>query len=103
MANKYTFVWKGSTEKNKTKLENNVREVLKAAENALAIENAEENQVLASEEMARRADRILKKMDNEDISDKKMRKAVEKVRQEDAKGCREGEARKRTQAEGIRE
>lgn len=80
VANKYTFVWKGSTEKNKTKLENNVREVLKAAENALAIENAEENQVLTSEEMARRADRILKKMDNEDISDKKMRKAVEKVR-----------------------
>lgn len=99
MANKYTFVWKGSTEKNKTKLENNVREVLKAAENALAIENAEENQVLTSEEMARRADRILKKMDNEDISDKKMRKAVEKVRSESAPKQKEYENKLETLGE----
>ena len=99
VANKYTFVWKGSTEKNKTKLENNVREVLKAAENALAIENAEENQVLASEEMARRADRILKKMDNEDISDKKMRKAVEKVRSESAPKQKEYENKLETLGE----
>lgn len=99
VANKYTFVWKGSTEKNKTKLENNVREVLKAAEDALAIENAEENQVLTSEEMARRADRILKKMDDEDISDKKMRKAVEKVRSESAPKQKEYENKLETLGE----
>lgn len=63
VANKYIFVWKGSTEKNKAKLENNVREVLKAAETALAMENAEEKKELSSAEMAKRADRILKKMD----------------------------------------
>ena len=84
VANKYTFVWKGSTEKNKAKLENNVRDVLKAAEEALAMENAEEQQELTSEEMSRRADRILKKMDDEGISDKKMRKAIEKVKSESA-------------------
>ena len=84
VANKYTFVWKGSTEKNKVKLENNVREVLKAAESALAMESADEQQVLTSEEMAKRADRILKKMDEEGISDKKLRKSVEKVKTESA-------------------
>ena len=84
VANKYTFVWKGSTEKNKAKLENNVREVLKAAETALAIENAEEHQELTSEEMTKRADRILRKMDKDGISDKKLRKSVEKVKTESA-------------------
>ena len=84
VANKYTFVWKGSTEKNKAKLENKVREVLKAAEEALAMENAENQQELTSEEMSRRADRILKKMDDDGISDKKMRRAVEKVKSESA-------------------
>ena len=89
VANKYTFVWKGSTEKNKAKLENNVREVLKAAETALAMENAEEKKELSSAEMAKRADRILKKMDEDGISDKKMRKTVEKVKSESAPKMKE--------------
>ena len=84
VANKYTFVWKGSTEKNKVKLENNVREVLKAAESALAMENTDEQQTLTSEEMEKRADRILKKMDETGLSDKKMRKSIEKVKCESA-------------------
>lgn len=91
VANKYTFVWKGSTEKNKAKLENNVREVLKAAETALAMENAEEKKELSSAEMAKRADRILKKMDEDGISDKKMRKTVEKVKSESAPKMKEYE------------
>lgn len=41
VANKYTFVWKGSTEKNKAKLEANVKAVLESAEQALAMETAE--------------------------------------------------------------
>lgn len=91
VANKYTFVWKGSTEKNKAKLESNVKAVLEAAETALAIENAEEQQELTSEEMAIRADRILNKMDEEGISDKKLRKAVEKVKTENVLKMREYE------------
>ena len=58
--------------------------MLKAAETALAIENAEEHQELTSEEMAKRADRILRKMDEDGISDKKLRKSVEKVKSESA-------------------
>ena len=84
VANKYTFVWKGSTEKNKVKLENNVREVLKAAESALAMENTDEQQTLTSDEMEKRADSILKKMDETGLSDKKMRKSIEKVKCESA-------------------
>ena len=91
VANKYTFVWKGSTEKNKVKLEANVREVLKAAETALAMENVEEQQDLSSEEMSKRADRILKKMDEDGISDKKLRKSVEKVKSESAPKMKEYE------------
>lgn len=84
VANKYTFVWKGSTEKNKAKLEANVKAVLESAEQALAMETAEEQQELTSEEMARRADRIVEKMDKEGISDKELRKAVNKVKTESA-------------------
>ena len=91
VANKYTFVWKGSTEKNKAKLEANVKEVLKAAEAALAMENAEEQQELSSEEMTKRADRILKKMDEDGISDKKLRKTVDKVKSESAPKMKEYE------------
>lgn len=91
VANKYTFVWKGSTEKNKAKLEANVKAVLEAAETALAIENAEEQQELTAEEMAKRADRILNKMDEDGISDKKLRKAVENVKTENAPKMKEYE------------
>lgn len=93
VANKYTFVWKGSTEKNKAKLEANVKAVLEAAEQALAIENAEEQQELTSEEMSRRADRILEKMDEDGISDKKLRRSVEKVKSESAPKQKEYESK----------
>ena len=83
-ANKYTFVWKGSTEKNKARLEAGVKSVLETAEKALNIENADEEQELTADDMARRAENILNKMDGEGISDRKMRKAVEKVRTEKA-------------------
>jgi len=84
VANKYTFVWKGSTEKNKAKLEARVKSVLEAAEQALAMEASDNAQELTSEEMSRRADRILKKMDKEGISDKKIRRSIEKVKTDSA-------------------
>ena len=99
VANKYTFVWKGSTEKNKAKLEANVRSVLEAAETALAMENAEEHNELTSEEMSRRADRILRKMDEEGISDKRMRKSVEKVKSESSSKMQEYEDKLETLGE----
>ena len=63
--------------------------MLKAAETALAMENAEEKKELSSAEMAKRAERILKKMDEDGISDKKMRKTVEKVKSESAPKMKE--------------
>ena len=83
VANKYTFVWKGSVEKNKAKLGARVDAVLKAAESVLARENAE----CASEEpcvddLPERTERILRKMDEQGISDRKLRRSVEKVKVE---------------------
>ena len=80
MANKYTFVWKGSVEKNKVKLEARVDAVLKAAESVLAKENAEcASEEPCVEDLPERTERILRKMDEQGISDRKLRRSVEKV------------------------
>lgn len=79
VANKYTFVWKGSVEKNKAKLLANVDGVLKEAEEILAEENASvQPEEITKEDLQRRTDRILEKMDKEGVADKKLRKAVTK-------------------------
>ena len=80
VANKYTFVWKGSVEKNKAKLIEKVRVVLSAAEEELAIEEASETpDELPLEEFGRRAENILSKMDSMGISKGKQRRSVEKT------------------------
>ena len=83
VANRYTFVWKGSVEKNKARLEAKVDAVLKTAESVLS----EENRECASEEsgvtdLAERTERVLRRMDEQGISDRKLRKSVEKVKDE---------------------
>ena len=100
VANKYTFVWKGSVEKNKAKLETKVKSVLQEAEQELKMEGSEgKEEGLTSEEMARRADRILDKMDREGIGNKKIRKGVEKVKTEKAPKMREYEEKLETMGE----
>ena len=99
VANKYSFVWKGSVEKNKARLESKVRTVLEMAEETLALEEKESEEELSSEEMERRAEAILDKMDREGFSDKKMRKAVEKVKSEKAPKMREYEDKLETLGE----
>ena len=99
VANRYSFVWKGSVEKNKARLESKVRTVLEMAEETLALEEKEAEEELSSEEMERRAEAILDKMDREGISDKRMRKAVEKVRSEKAPTMREYEDKLETLGE----
>ena len=80
VANKYTFVWKGSVEKNKAKLIEKVRGVLSSAEEELAIEEATEvPDELPQEEFERRANNILSKMDSVGISKGKQRRSVEKT------------------------
>ena len=100
VANKYTFVWKGSVEKNKAKLETKVKSVLQEAEQELEMEGSVgTEEELTSEEMARRADRILDKMDREGIGNKKIRKDVEKVKTEKAPKMREYEEKLETMGE----
>ena len=80
VANKYTFVWKGSVEKNKAKLIEKVRSVLALAEEELAVEESSgASEELPQEEFERRADRILSKMDSMGISKGKQRRLVEKT------------------------
>ena len=83
VANKYTFIWKGSVEKNKSKLLVKVDAILKEAEAVLEEENISDSQEeITKENLKQRTDRILKKMDNTELSDKKLRKRVEKVKEE---------------------
>ena len=83
VANKYTFVWKGSVENNKAKLIAKVDCVLKEAEAVLEEENASEPQEgITKEDLQKRTDRILEKMDKEGVSDKKLRKAVSKIKED---------------------
>ena len=98
-SNKYTFVWKGSTEKNKAKLATKVKSVLETAEKVLALENAGEEHELTTEEIVKRADNILNKMDATGMSDKRMRKKVEKIKNEKASKMREYEQKLKTLGE----
>ena len=83
VANKYTFVWKGSVEKNKSRLEAKVDAVLKTAESVLDEENGDCNaEDIEPKDLAERTERILEKMDRQGISDKKLRKSVQKVKEE---------------------
>ncbi len=82
VANKYTFVWKGTVEKNKAKLEAKIDAVLKGAEAVLAVENAEcASEETCIENLSERTERILRKMDEQGISRNKMRTSVRKVKE----------------------
>lgn len=91
VANKYTFVWRGSTEKSKAKLESKVKAVLEEAEQVLKIEEHDKQEELTSKEMQRRAEKILERMDAEEMSDKDLRKSVEKVKTESSVKMKEYE------------
>lgn len=82
VANKYTFVWRGSVEKNKVKLEEKIKDVLKEAEEALLEESTTPTTEITPEQAKQKAERILSKMDEKGISNKKLRKEVEKVKDE---------------------
>ena len=83
VANKYTFVWKGSVEKNKSKLLVKVNAILKEAEAVLEEENISDfHDEITKEDLKQRTDRILEKMNETELSDKKLRKRIEKVKDE---------------------
>ena len=80
-ANKYTFVWKKSTQTNREKLDRKVKAILAEAEKELNLELGEcKEEVMTPSEMSERADRILDEMDRCGISDKRLRKTVSEVK-----------------------
>ena len=91
-ANRYTFVWKKATSTNQGKLDRKVKAVLSEAERQLNLELGEEKEdVMTSEEIRKRTDKIIAEMDEKGISDKALRKAVETVREESVPKMKEYE------------
>ena len=91
-ANKYTFVWKKATKTNQDKLDLKVKSILREAERVLNMELKDESDnVMTAEEMQDRTDEILAQMDEKGISDKKLRKAVVKVKEESVPKMKEYE------------
>lgn len=85
-ANRYTFVWKGSIEKNKEKLEKKIKLVLKNIENEIAQEDQsqEENQTftpISSEELDKKIAQLNEQL-TKNGADKKTFKHVEKLKNE---------------------
>ena len=91
-ANKYTFVWKKATKTNQDKLDLKVKSILREAERVLNMELKDESDnVMTAEEMQKSTDDILTQMDEKGISDKKLRKAVAKVKEESVPKMKEYE------------
>lgn len=80
VANKYTFVWRGSVEKYDARLKAKTEALLRQIEQNHAIEN-QENPVpeeLTAEEVTKRVERIKEKVDAETLS-KEKRKALKQI------------------------
>ena len=91
-ANKYTFVWKKATKTNQDKLDHKVKSILREAERVLNMELKDESDnVMTAEEMQKRTDEILARMDEKGICDKKLRKEVTKVKEESVPKMKEYE------------
>jgi transposase len=66
-SNKYTFVWKGSVEKNKTKLETKIEQVLQSIDSAIEEDNQAPDQAavkeINSEELTKKVEELNEKLD----------------------------------------
>ena len=99
-ANKYTFVWKKVTKMNQGKLDKKVKAILEEAEKELDMELGEPSEeVMTSDEMKERTDRIIAEMDDKGISDKCLRKAVREVQKEHVQKMKEYEDKLNTLGE----
>lgn len=80
VANKYTFVWRGSVEKYDARLKTKTEALLSQIEQSHAIENQENpmSEELTSEEVAKRVGRIKEKVDADNLS-KEERKALKQI------------------------
>ena len=80
VANKYTFVWRGSVEKYDARLKAKTEALLRQIEQSHAIENQENPaaEELTAEEVAERVERIREKVDADNLS-KEERKALKQI------------------------
>lgn len=80
VANKYTFVWRGSVEKYDARLKAKTEALLRQIEHSHAIENQENpvSEELTAEEVANRVERIKEKVDADNLS-KEERKALRQI------------------------
>ena len=80
VANKYTFVWRGSVEKYDARLKAKTEALLRQIEQNHAIENQENpaSEELTAEEVAKRVERIREKVDADNLS-KEDRKALKQI------------------------
>lgn len=80
VANKYTFVWRGSVEKYDARLKAKTEALLRQIEHSHAIENQENpvSEGLTAEEVAKRVERIKEKVDADNLS-KEERKALKQI------------------------
>ena len=80
VANKYTFVWRGSVEKYDARLKAKTEALLRQIEQNHAIENQENpvSEELAAEDVAERVERIKEKVDADNLS-KEERKALKQI------------------------
>ena len=81
-ANKYTFVWRGSVEKNKQKLLNKVHFILVQANDLLSQELQEEiPDELSPELMKEKTERIIKKLDSSDLDKDNLKKKIKELKE----------------------
>ena len=80
VANKYTFVWRGSVEKYDARLKAKTETLLSQIEKSHAVENQENpvSEELTAEEVAKRVERIREKVDADNLS-KEERKALKQI------------------------
>lgn len=80
VANKYTFVWRGSVEKYDARLKAKTEALLSQIEQSHAIENQENpvSEELTAEEVAKRVERIKEKVDADNLS-KEERKILKQI------------------------
>ena len=80
VANKYTFVWRGSVEKYDARLKAKTEALLRQIEQNHAIDNQENpvSEELTAEEVAKRVERIREKVDADNLS-KEDRKALKQI------------------------
>jgi transposase len=81
-ANKYTFVWKKSVEKNKAKLENQIKAVLDEIENHIMEDGCENNSEAVPQDL--NADILKERLEalNSKINEKSVKKKVEAIQSE---------------------